>query len=72
MSVISAYPVKILADKHQAKVVHDPGFRNQAIKQRIDELFLGEDDEVYWYLRYMHPDSVITKENFWVKVGDLV
>ncbi len=69
-SLLSAYPVKILADKHQAKVVYDPGFQNRAIRQRINELFFGEDDEVYWYLRYMHPDSVITRENFWVKVAD--
>jgi len=68
--LLSAYPVKILADKHQAKVEYDPGFRNRAIRQRINELFFGEDDEVYWYLRYMHPDSVITKENFWVQFGD--
>jgi hypothetical protein len=67
--LLSVYPVKILADKQQAKIVCDPGFKNRTILQRINELFFGKDDELHWYLRYMHPESVITGENFWVKVG---
>lgn len=61
--LLSAYPVKILADEHRAKVVFEPGFRNRAIRQRIADLFYGDDDEVYWFLRYEHPDPVITGEN---------
>jgi hypothetical protein len=60
--LLKKYPVKINADHETGEVVFDPGFRNRAIKSRVRELFYG-DDEVYWYLREMHPDSVITGEN---------
>jgi predicted RNA-binding protein with PUA-like domain len=38
------------------------GLRNKTIRNRIKDLFMG-DDEVHWYLRMYHPDDVITGEN---------
>ncbi|MCG8636263.1 MAG: alpha helicase [Desulfobacterales bacterium] len=56
------YPVKIQAEPERAKILFDPGFKNRGIRQRIHDLFEG-DDEVHWYLRMYHPDSVIDGSN---------
>jgi DNA primase len=57
--LLEKYPVKIHADEDHAKILYDPGFQNRAIRRRIHDLFFGEDDEVFFYLRYIHPDSII-------------
>ena len=60
--LLQKYPVKILAEPDHAQIIFDPGFRNRAIRQRIKDLFIG-DDELHWYLRMYHPDSIITGQN---------
>ncbi len=64
--LLQKYPVTIHAEKQKAKIMFDPGFKNQAIRQRVNDIFFG-DDEVHWYLRMYHPDSIITGENCEVK-----
>ena len=56
--LLQKYPVQIQADQDHAKIIFDPGFRNRQIRQRVKDLFFG-DDEVHWYLRVFHPDSII-------------
>jgi DNA primase len=60
--LLQKYPVTIQAEKQKAKIMFDPGFKNQAIRQRVNDIFFG-DDEVHWYLRMYHPDNVITSKN---------
>jgi DNA primase len=64
--LLQKYPVTIQAEKQKAKIMFDPGFKNRAIKQRINDIFFG-DDEVHWYLRMYHPDSIINGDNCHVK-----
>jgi hypothetical protein len=52
----------IRAERESSEIIFDPRFQNQAIRNRVRELFEG-DDEVHWYLRLYHPDSIITGEN---------
>ncbi|WP_148278137.1 primase-helicase zinc-binding domain-containing protein [Desulfobacula toluolica] len=56
--LLSKYPVKIHAEETRAEILFDPGFQNRAIRQRIRDLFFG-DDEIHWYLRVYHKDSII-------------
>ncbi len=65
--LLRRYPVKIRAERDSAEILFDPGFRNRAIRHRIRVLF-ERDEEVYWYLRLYHPDSIITGENCEVRV----
>ncbi len=64
--LLSRYPVTIRAELDRAEILFDPGFKNRAIRHRIRQLFEW-DDEVHWYLRMYHPDSIITGENCEVK-----
>jgi len=60
--LLQHYPVTLQAEKKAAKILFAPGFKNRSIRQRINDLFFG-DDEVHWYLRMYHPDSIITGDN---------
>ncbi|MCP3941680.1 MAG: alpha helicase [Desulfobacteraceae bacterium] len=64
--LLEKYPVKLRAEPDHAQIIFDPGFKNFAIRQRIKDLFYG-DDEVHWYLRIHHPASIITGDNFKMK-----
>ena len=68
--LLSRYPVTIEADKDHARINYDPGFKNTAIRQRINVLFYGN-DELHWYLRMYHPDTIITGENCRVIKGEV-
>jgi DNA primase len=56
-------PIKIIADKEKNEVVFDPGLKNQRIKKRVRQLFF-DDEEVFYFLKLIHPDSVIHGGNF--------
>jgi len=60
--LLAKYPIKIQADPDRAEVIFSPGFKNSAIRQRVNDLFFN-DDEIHWYLRTFHPDSIITGDN---------
>jgi len=60
--LLAKYPIKIQADPDRAEVIFSPGFKNPAIRQRVNDLFFN-DDEIHWYLRAYHPDSIITGDN---------
>ena len=60
--LLQKYPVTIQVEKQKAKIMFDPGFKNQAIRQRVNDIFFG-DDEVHWYLRMYHPDRIINSDN---------
>ena len=60
--LLQKYPVTIQAEKQKAKIMFDPGFKNKAIRQRINDIFFN-DDEVHWYLRRCHPDRIINGKN---------
>lgn len=60
--LLTKYPIKIEADQDRAEIIFDPGFKNAGIRNRVHELFF-KDEEVHWYLRLKHPDSIITGEN---------
>jgi hypothetical protein len=60
--LLGRYPVQIRAEPEFSEIIFDHRFKNQAIRNRIRELF-EDDDEVHWYLRLYHPDSVITGDN---------
>ncbi len=66
--LLEKYPVKIQADEKQAKILFDPGLKNRGVKQRIRDLFFG-DDEVHWYLRMYHPEKIIHGGNCEVVKG---
>ncbi len=63
--LLARFPVRIRADRDSYEIQFDPGFRNRDIRRRIKDLFIG-DDEVHWYLRYYHKDSVIHGDNCFV------
>jgi hypothetical protein len=60
--LLKKYPVKIQPEKQKAKIIFSPGFKNQAIMQRVNDNFFG-DDELHWYLRMYHPDRIINGDN---------
>jgi len=60
--LLKKYSIKIQADPDYAEVMFLPGFQNQAIRDRVNEIFFA-DDEVQWYLRTMHPESIIDGNN---------
>lgn len=64
--LLGKYPVTLRADMDTARVVFEPGFSDQVIRQRIKTLFFN-DDEVHWYLRQFHPDTIITGDNCYVQ-----
>jgi hypothetical protein len=61
--LLRAYPVRLIATEHRAEIDFAPGLQNRGIRNRVTELFMG-DDEIHWYLRVYHPGEVITGENF--------
>jgi hypothetical protein len=61
--LLRTYPIRIFASWDRAEIEFDPGLKNRGIRNRVKELFMG-DDEVHWYLRVYHPGDVITGENF--------
>ena len=61
--LLRTYPVRITATPDKAEIEFDPGLKNRGIRNRIKELFMG-DDEVHWYLRVYHPGDVITGDTF--------
>lgn len=60
--LLQKYPIKIQAEPDHTKIIFDSGFKNRAIRQRVKDLYYG-DDEVHWFLRMKHPDTIITGEN---------
>jgi len=56
-------PIEIIADKNRNEVIFDPGLKNRQIKKRVKQLFF-DDEEVFYYLKLIHPDSVIYGGNF--------
>lgn len=60
--LLQKYPIKIQADPDHTEILFDSGFKNRGILQRVKDLYYG-DEEVHWYLRQFHPDSIITGEN---------
>lgn len=60
--LLATYPVTIRATKDAAEVIFDPGFKNRAIRHRVNDLFF-KDMEVHWYLRMYHPETIITGAN---------
>lgn len=60
--LLDQHPIKIKADKDHAQVLSDPKFKRDAILNRVKELFF-KDDEVHWYLRLEHPDTIIDGDN---------
>ncbi len=56
--LLSKYSIKIKAELDHAEILFDPGFKNRQIRQRVKDLFFG-DEEVHWYLRTYHPASII-------------
>jgi len=67
--LMQQYPVTISATVESIEVLYNPIFKNQVIKQRVQELLAMDDHEIALYLRHFHPDNVITGKNFLVKVG---
>jgi hypothetical protein len=61
--LMRTYPITLHACWDRAEIEFDPGLRNKGIRNRVKELFMG-DDEVHWYLRVYHPGDVITGDNF--------
>jgi hypothetical protein len=59
--LLKKYPVTLTATETLAEIDFN-GLRNKTIRNRIKDLYMG-DDEVHWYLRMYHPDDVITGEN---------
>ena len=60
--LLQHYPVTIRAEEESAEILFDPGFNNRAVRHRIRQLFEWDDD-VHWYLRMYHPDTIITGDN---------
>ena len=60
---LKKYPIKIKADEDKAEIIFDVGLNNQQIKNRVNQLFF-DDEEVFYYLKMYHPDSVIEGDNF--------
>jgi len=61
--LLRSYPVRLIATERKAEIDFDPGLKNRGIRNRVKELFMG-DDELHWYLRVFHPGDVITGDNF--------
>ena len=61
--LLKKYPIELVADEDKAVINFDPGFRNNDIRERVRSLFFG-DDEVFHYLKLIHPESVIHGGNF--------
>jgi hypothetical protein len=61
--LMRTYPITLHACWDRAEIEFDPGLRNKGIRNRVKELFMG-DDEVHWYLRVYHPGDVITGDSF--------
>lgn len=61
--LLRTYPVRLIATERRAEIDFDPGLKNRGIRNRVKELFMG-DDEVHWYLRICHPGDVISGDNF--------
>jgi hypothetical protein len=51
-------PIEIVADKDRHKIIFSPGLRNKQIRERVKQLFF-EDDEVFYYLKLIHPAAII-------------
>jgi len=66
--LLEKYPVTIRAEKDGAEIILGNGFKNPAIEHRLRELFF-EDEEVHYFLRLKHPDTVINGENCFVKIA---
>jgi len=64
--LLSRFPIEIKADPDHAEVIFAPGFNQPAIRQRVNDLFYG-DEEIHWYLRSFHPDTIIHGGNCEVK-----
>jgi len=60
--LLTLYPVRIRATEQVFEILFQPSFKNQAVRQRINEL-TRDDEEVRWFLRYTHPDEIITGVN---------
>lgn len=60
--LLNRYRVRLRANMKEFRILYTPGFKNQVIKQRIQELAV-DDEEVHWYLRYYHPADEITGNN---------
>ena len=58
-------PIEIVATPDRHEVIFSPGLRNKEIKKRVLKAF--HDDEVFYYLKLMHPESVIHGGNFNLK-----
>ncbi|MCP4022044.1 MAG: alpha helicase [Desulfobacteraceae bacterium] len=59
---LKKYPIQIIADKDRGEIVFDPGLKNRQIRYRVRQLFY-EDDEIFYFLKLIHPDSLIDKDN---------
>jgi hypothetical protein len=62
-------PIEIIADQDRHEIVFSPGFQNNQIKERVRQLFF-EDEDIFYYLKFMHPESIINGGNIFLKVNE--
>lgn len=61
-------PIEIIADQNRHEIVFSPGFQNKRIRERVRQLFF-EDEDIFYYLKFMHPESIINGGNIFLKLN---